>query len=123
MVTPASPSLIEVLRSTLNRLEQSEEISSNDPAMAELRGSILRTIAELEVVRIRKPALPQQRILWITPKVRTESEAAPLPAGHEAATGPSRTDSIEVSRTESAQSDSTDTGSRTAAASSMIVPE
>jgi hypothetical protein len=122
VVTPASPSLIEVLRSTLNRLEQSEEISSNDPAMAELRGSILRTIAELEVVRIRRPALPQQRILWITPKVRTESEVAPLPAGHDAATGLSRSDFIEPSRTESAQSDSTDAGSRSAAASS-IIPE
>jgi hypothetical protein len=77
----ASPSLIEVLRSTLNRLEQHEDLASDDPALAELKGSILRTITELEVTKAPvstaplspSPLLPpkhQQRILWIAPRVR-----------------------------------------------------
>jgi hypothetical protein len=75
-MTPASPSLIEVLRSTLQRLEQHEDLASDDPALAELKGSILRTIAELEVTKAPlstaplSPAKHQQRILWIAPRVR-----------------------------------------------------
>jgi hypothetical protein len=78
---PPSPSLIEVLRSTLNRLEQHEDLASDDPALAELKGSILRTITELEVTKTPvstaplspgplSPAKHQQRILWIAPRVR-----------------------------------------------------
>jgi hypothetical protein len=78
---PPSPSLIEVLRSTLNRLEQHEDLASDDPALAELKGSILRTITELEVTKTPvstaplspsplSPAKYQQRILWIAPRVR-----------------------------------------------------
>ncbi|HTW61544.1 MAG TPA: hypothetical protein VMD55_07010 [Terracidiphilus sp.] len=70
VVLPSSSSLVEVLRSTLKQLEQNEDLASDDPALAELKGSILRTIAELEIGKTPKsPA--QQRILWITPKPRT----------------------------------------------------
>jgi hypothetical protein len=73
---PASPSLVEVLRSTLSRLEQHEDLASDDPALAELKGSILRTITELEVTKAPistaplSPSRHQQRILWIAPRVR-----------------------------------------------------
>ena len=66
---PGSSSLVEVLRSTLKQLEQNEDLASDDPALAELRASILRTIAEIEVGKTPKSPT-QQRILWITPKPR-----------------------------------------------------
>jgi hypothetical protein len=79
---PASPSLIEVLRSTLRRLEQHEDLASDDPALAELKGYILRTITELEVTKTPlSPSKPQQRILWIAPRVRP-AEIEPAPEGN-----------------------------------------
>lgn len=45
---PSVPSLADVLRSTLKRLEHNEELAPNDPHLAELRRSLLRTIAEIE---------------------------------------------------------------------------
>jgi hypothetical protein len=78
---PASPSLIEVLRSTLTRLEQHEDLASDDPALAELKGSILRTITELEVTKTPlTSSKPQQRILWIAPRVRP-AEVDPVSVG------------------------------------------
>jgi hypothetical protein len=67
---PGSSSLIEVLRSTLRQLEHNEDLASDDPALAELKGSILRAITELEIGKVPKSQV-QQRILWITPKPRT----------------------------------------------------
>jgi esterase/lipase superfamily enzyme len=67
VVTPGSPSLAEVLRSTLKRLEQNEDLASDDPALNELKGTILRAITELEVGKTPRPSA-QQRILWITPR-------------------------------------------------------
>jgi hypothetical protein len=49
MMVQSSPSLIELLRSTLEQLESSPELQKNDAAMRELKSSILRTLAELEV--------------------------------------------------------------------------
>lgn len=43
--------LVDLLRSTLQRLEESEGIRPNDPAYLELKSSILRSIAELEIER------------------------------------------------------------------------
>lgn len=73
---PGSPSLAEVLRSTLKRLEQNEDLASDDPALNELKGTILRAITELEVGKTPKPAA-QQRILWITPRQRPVEAAEP----------------------------------------------
>ena len=42
------PSLVDVLRSALKRLEHNEELTPDDPRLVELRRSLLRTIAELE---------------------------------------------------------------------------
>ena len=44
----ASPQLVELLRSTLQRLEQLEGLRPDDPALQEVRRSILRSLAELE---------------------------------------------------------------------------
>jgi hypothetical protein len=43
------PSLIDVLRSTFKQLEQTIELRPDDPALRELKRSILTAIAELEV--------------------------------------------------------------------------
>ncbi len=69
MVFPSSSNLVEVLRSTLKQLEHNEDLASDDPALAELKGSILRAITELEIGKTPKSHV-QQRILWITPKPR-----------------------------------------------------
>jgi hypothetical protein len=52
----ASPSLVEILRSTLAQVEQSADLSPDDPAMVKLRRLVLRLIAELEVAKTRKAA-------------------------------------------------------------------
>jgi hypothetical protein len=44
--------LVTLLRSTLRHLEESEGIPPNDPAYLELKSSILRSIAELEIERL-----------------------------------------------------------------------
>lgn len=76
VVISGSPSLAEVLRSTLKRLEQNEDLASDDPALNELKGTILRAITELEVGKTPRPAA-QQRILWITPRSRPVETAGP----------------------------------------------
>jgi hypothetical protein len=43
------PSLIDVLRSTFEQLEQTIELRPDDPAVRELKRSVLAAIAELEV--------------------------------------------------------------------------
>ena len=113
---PASPSLIEVLRSTLKRLEQHEDLASDDPALAELKGSILRTITELEVTKTPVSSAPlsppsplspskhQQRILWIAPRVRpVEIEPASdgAPPGEDGAGEPPVPQPEKVSRRKS----------------------
>ncbi|MDX6460086.1 MAG: hypothetical protein QOE55_3783 [Acidobacteriaceae bacterium] len=53
MAVEASSKLIEVLKKTLEQLEQTEEVRPDDRAMVELRSSILRAIAELEIARLQ----------------------------------------------------------------------
>lgn len=43
------PILVEALRSTFKRLEESEEAKPNDPALREIKSSILRAMANREV--------------------------------------------------------------------------
>lgn len=54
MSKPSARDLIDVLRSTLAQLEKSQDIAPDDPSLVELRNSIVRTIAELEIARLRK---------------------------------------------------------------------
>lgn len=48
------PGITEALRNTLKCLEDSEELSPSDPAMIELKNSILRTIGELELRKMAR---------------------------------------------------------------------
>jgi hypothetical protein len=89
LVTPTSSKLVKVLHSTLKRLETSEELASDDPALAELKGSLLSNITELEVAKTPKPLLSPQKILWIAPRPGKDleevspTEASPAaPPGH-----------------------------------------
>jgi len=50
------PSMIEALRHTLLEIEKSEELDPGDPALAELKNSILRTIGELELKKMERSA-------------------------------------------------------------------
>ena len=45
----SSPTLLELLCSTLKRLEETEGLDANDPRLVEVKNSILRSIAELEL--------------------------------------------------------------------------
>lgn len=83
-MTTTPPSVVEVLRSTLKRLETTEELASDDPALTGLKESVLSKITELEVARTPKPQGAPQRILWIAPKVRSEEKAVVGPKGPEA---------------------------------------
>jgi hypothetical protein len=49
------PSLIELLRSTLQQVEQSAEVSPNDSSLQKLKSSIVRTIADLEIQKSTPP--------------------------------------------------------------------
>ena len=42
------PILVEALRSTIQNLERNEELRPDDPALREIKSSILRTIAARE---------------------------------------------------------------------------
>lgn len=50
-VTPIRRELVEILRSTLRHLEETEDLQPDDPALLEIKSSILRAIAELEIMR------------------------------------------------------------------------
>jgi hypothetical protein len=73
---PFSPQLVKVLRSALKRLESSERLASDDPALNELKGSLLSSITELEVAKTPKPPT---RILLISKRAyddaQTDTEA------------------------------------------------
>jgi hypothetical protein len=45
----SSPTLIDLLRSTLRRLEENPELDPNDPQLQELKSFILLSIAELDL--------------------------------------------------------------------------
>lgn len=55
-----SSTVIEVLRTTLKRLEQTNDFTSDDRALRELKSSITRTIADLEFRS--NPALCELRL-------------------------------------------------------------
>jgi hypothetical protein len=74
-VTSSSNQLVNVLRSTLKRLESSEQLASDDPALNELKGSLLSSITELEVAKTPKPPAPPTRILWISKKAYDDVQA------------------------------------------------
>jgi hypothetical protein len=46
-----APTLVEVLRSTLLRLEHSQDFSADDPAFQDFKRSILRLMADLQLRR------------------------------------------------------------------------
>lgn len=46
---PMSPMLMKALRSTIQNLERDEELGPDDPAMCEIKSSILRAIASREM--------------------------------------------------------------------------
>jgi hypothetical protein len=49
-----SDRLFEVLRSTIVQVEETADLRADDPAIVELKSSIVRTVAELEIVKLQK---------------------------------------------------------------------
>jgi len=60
------PTLVGVLRTTLERIERSQEIDTSDPAFVELKHSITRAIAELEVKKSAKLGSAEPPLLETT---------------------------------------------------------
>ncbi len=50
------PALIPLLRSTLEKLKRTEDLSQDDPPLRELKRLIVVMIAELETSKAHKPA-------------------------------------------------------------------
>jgi hypothetical protein len=48
---PHSVSILDILRNTLFRLEETPEFHRDDPAVIELKRHIVRSISELEVLK------------------------------------------------------------------------
>jgi hypothetical protein len=90
-------SLVEILSSTLQRLEESADLRQDDPAVIELKRHILRTIAELEVAKAAHSGEHQQPIpvsVAITSVTTTSPSASepvtaePAVSAHEAVVEP-----------------------------------
>jgi hypothetical protein len=55
VVDRPSPHMIQILRSTLQKLERSREYALDDPALQEFKRSILRLIADLQLRKEHRP--------------------------------------------------------------------
>jgi hypothetical protein len=52
------PTLVETLRRTVEQIEEREKIHPDDPSLIELKRSVIRKIAELEIERREEPDNP-----------------------------------------------------------------
>jgi hypothetical protein len=57
---PYSRSVIEILRSTLSRLETDSDFRQDDPAVVQLKRHILQSLAEFESQKAAEPVLEPQ---------------------------------------------------------------
>jgi len=51
MSIPIRADLVHILRETLKHLEQTDDLSPNDPTLIELKRHIVRVLAELKIAR------------------------------------------------------------------------
>jgi hypothetical protein len=49
-----SPRLVDVVRSTIVQVEQTADLPPDDPAIVELKSSIVRSVTELEIAKFQK---------------------------------------------------------------------
>jgi len=52
----STPSLVDILRKTLQDLEENNHVKDDDPAILRLKRSLARMIAELEVIKTERIA-------------------------------------------------------------------
>ena len=57
-----TPQLVDILRDTIRRVEQSADIGPDDPALLALKSVILLRIAALELEEVREPPTPATTI-------------------------------------------------------------
>ena len=57
---PYSRSIIEILRSTLDRLERDSDFRQDDPAVLQLKRHILQSLAEFESQKDALPVLERE---------------------------------------------------------------
>jgi hypothetical protein len=53
---PVSENLIEVLRTTLQEVEETSELSQDHPVMVELKRTLTRALSDLEATKNGQPA-------------------------------------------------------------------
>ena len=61
------PSLLEILRKTLAQIEQNVDSGEEEPAVAELRKHLARSIAELDMVKSDRRKIAR-RLYLVTPR-------------------------------------------------------
>jgi hypothetical protein len=61
MARPPSPTVLDILYSTLRQLEQATDFRADDPVMADFRGQVLRAIAALESKALSSQIKPSDR--------------------------------------------------------------
>jgi hypothetical protein len=49
-----APQLVDVIRVAVQQVEQSSGVAPDDPAMAELKNKVARTVGELEVAKAKR---------------------------------------------------------------------
>ena len=57
-----TPDLLQVLRSTLERLEKNRELRPDDPALQQFKRSILRLMADLQLRRESRQNAPDTNL-------------------------------------------------------------
>jgi hypothetical protein len=57
---PYSRSIIEILRSTLNRLEKDSDFRQDDPAVVQLKRHVIQSLAEFESQKTTYPNMEPQ---------------------------------------------------------------
>jgi hypothetical protein len=65
-----------VLQTTLQSVEQSAELRENDPSLRELKATLIRTIAELEVAKLERAESAQPAAVAMQLEVPKEGDGS-----------------------------------------------
>lgn len=81
MATGRPRTLVEILSTTLQELEQSEELRGEDPAINELKRSLVRAVAEILILRSGSTVKPSGASVLLP---ATQDSSVQIPESQEA---------------------------------------
>jgi hypothetical protein len=58
IVSRSRPTLVQALRTALERIQEREQLTPDDPALLRLKQSILSSLAEMDIEPHREPKAP-----------------------------------------------------------------